>query len=169
MRINCVRELKNQFGPNFIGGVEGTEFAVRNYRDYVADASITKKRVYLELLRSADICVSTAGLRQSNPWKFAEYLAMAKAIVSEPLAHRVPGPLRPGTHYLEFRSPEECVQKAVFLYENPEQRYAMMQQNHHYYQAFLRPDVLVWNTFRTTLGEQLPSLCEEQMALVSRD
>ena len=109
MRVNCVKVLKKEFGKRFIGGLERDAFALA----YAPDCVLQNRRdywkgSYLKLLANADIGVTTTGLAGSTGWKFAEYVAGAKAIVSEPLGHRLPGDFAVGRNYLPFTTPEEC-------------------------------------------------------------
>lgn len=150
-RANCVRKLRKGFGARFIGGLEPTDYARKHFADCVVDARLTRKKTYLEAAKRASICISTIGLLQSNPWKLGEYAALAKAIVSEPLAHAVPGDFGPNRNYLEFRNPDECVEQATRLATDSQLRYEMMLQNYAYYHAFLRPDMLIWNTLQTLI------------------
>ena len=153
MRAACVRLLRKEFGSTFQGGIEPTEYARRNFSDYLAtDPQATRKRNYLQTLRQAEICIATVGLQESNGWKLAEYVAGAKAIVSEPLRFNVPGGFAQEQNYLEFNSPEECVAKVSELVQDPVKRYRMMLCNHGYYHTHLRPDMLIWNTLQIALG-----------------
>lgn len=153
MRAACVRRLRQEFGSLFQGGIEPTEYARHHFSDCLAtDPQATRKRNYLHMLRQAEICIATVGLQESNGWKLAEYVAGAKAIVSEPLRFSVPGAFAREENYLEFNSPEECVARVAELVQDPAKRYQMMLRNHGYYHTHLRPDMLIWNTLQTALG-----------------
>lgn len=153
LRVGCIRRLRESFGKRFIGGLEPTDYARQNFPDCVLEGHLTRKANYLRVVRGADVCISTVGLLQSNPWKLGEYVALAKAIVSQPLAHEVPGDFLSGRNYLEFHTENECVAAVQALLDDPRKRYTMMANNYAYYQAFLRPDMLVWNTLQTALVE----------------
>jgi hypothetical protein len=148
MRADCIRGLRREFGRRFVGGLEGTDYARKHFSDCVIDRNLTRKTAYLGTVRDADICISTLGLLQSNPWKLAEYVAMSRAIVSERLAYAVPGDFTAGQNYLEFTTPDQCVAQAAKLACDPQKRYEMMLRNYAYYHAFLRPDMLIWNTLQ---------------------
>ena len=77
---------------------------------------------------------------------------MSRSIVAEPLNYEAPGNLKSGTNYLEFRSPDECVEKVSQLFSDKELRYHMMAQNLKYYHSYLRPDSLVLNTILAALS-----------------
>lgn len=91
------------------------------------------------------------GLRKSTGWKLAEYVANAKAVVSEKLYYQPTGDFENGKNYLEFNSAAECVNKVAELFNDSEKRYQMKRANYRYYQEYLRPDILVWNTIQTVL------------------
>jgi hypothetical protein len=97
--------------------------------------------------------VATTGLHGSTGWKLAEYVAFAKAIVSERLVYEVPGAFAPGRNYIEFTSPEECLNGAVRLIEDGALRQQLMQNNAAYYRDYLRPDALVRNALQTALEQ----------------
>lgn len=148
-RAACIRALRTEFGPRFVGGFAPHEYARRTYPDCVVDGGVTNKGSYLQLMKGADICIATEGLAGSNGWRLGEYVAASRAIVSEPLRYEVPGGFQAGQNYLEMNSPEEGVARVAGLAADPDRRLRMMQQNHRYYKGFLRPDALVWNSLVT--------------------
>jgi hypothetical protein len=153
MRAECIRALRKELGARFLGGFNHNEYATRHYKDcLVSDAAITDKKTYIRTMKSHPICIATTGLHGSIGWKFAEYVACARAILSERLAYEVPGELAAGRNYLEFASPAECVEQALRLVADRELRNAMMAANSGYYRAHLRPDVLVLNSLMTALS-----------------
>lgn len=156
MRVGCIRLLRRELGTAFYGGVAHTAYARRHYSDVLLDnAGDGSQARYLRLLRDFPIAVATQGLYGSTGWKFGEYIACAKAVLSERLNHEAPGALRDGHNYLSFSSPEECVSQALRLIANDELRRSMMGANYTYYQRHLRPDVLVGNTLRLALARSM--------------
>jgi hypothetical protein len=109
------------------------------------------KKTYLSLMHGSSICIATTGLEGSVGWKLGEYVAAAKAIVSEPLRSVQPGDFRPGRNYLEFRTPEQCVDAVQRLVDDPAHRLDMMRKNAAYYAAYVRPDALVWNALNNAV------------------
>jgi len=153
-RARCIALLRREFGDRFYGGLIHSEFARRNYPDaLLPDNSQTESRPYFDLLKRHPICLATTGLHGSIGWKFAEYVAFARAIVSEKLNFEVPGRLAPGVNYLEFQSPEDCVTQASRLFSDRQLRNSLMDANARYYQSHLRPDMLVLNTILAALSE----------------
>jgi hypothetical protein len=149
MRAGCIRALRKEFGPGVLAGLAPTPDAVRDYADCIVDDSrITRKRSYLEVMQQSDVCIATAGLAGSNGWRLGEYIASSRAIVSEALRSEVPGGFVRDRNYSEFDDPGGCVESTVALVEDRGRRGAMMQANHDYYRAHLRPDVLVLHSLR---------------------
>lgn len=152
MRADCIRQLRDTFGKYFTGGLLPTPHAMANYADcVVGQDGLTTKRNYLQLVKQHSICVATTGLHGSIGWKFGEYVALSRAIVSEPLCYQVPGNFKAGQNYLEFTSAAHCVEQIGRLMDSSQQRAALMQANHQYYQMALQPDQLVWNCLQQVL------------------
>jgi hypothetical protein len=159
-RAKCIRILRRELGPRFFGGFNHNPYTIKAYREFlVQDNEVTRKRNYIRLLKSFPICIATTGLHGSIGWKFAEYVALAKAVVSERLNYQVPGDLQAGRNYLEFASPEQCAEQAVRLMEDREQRARLMFNNAVYYRSYQRPDSLVLNSLLKVLSmsHALPS------------
>lgn len=152
IRAACIRRLRRELGPRFHGGFEHNRYTRRAYPDLLLDdPADTRKHNYLRLLARFPIGVATTGLHDSIGWKFAEYVAFAKAIVTEPLRYEVPGNLRAGRHYLEFETPDDCVDRCLALLGDAAMRAEMMTSNAAYYQHYVRPDMLVMNALLTAL------------------
>lgn len=155
MRASCIRVLRKELGARFLGGFIHSPYARRAHADVlVQDNGLTRKRRYVRLLKSFPICIATTGLHGSIGGKFAEYVALSKAIVSERLNYAVPGDLQAGHHYLEFGSAEECAAQSMRLVEDRDARARLMFNNARYYQSHLRPDALVLNSLLTALSER---------------
>lgn len=144
MRAQCMRGLREQFGELVTCGFRNSDFSRSAFPDLVVtDTTITSKYNYLQLVRAHPICICSSGLHRSVGWKFAEYLSMSRAIVSERLHMRLPGPMAAGVNYIEFADAEQCVAAVAELVHDKDRRAAMMQANHDYYLNWLRPDALV--------------------------
>ena len=149
-RSACIRQLRAALGDRFHGGAQRSAFARRYAPDtLLPDAQVSSKRRYLETVRDHPICVATMGLHGSNGCKLAEYVALSRAIVSEPLRYLVPGPFAPDSHYLPFESPEECVRQVMLLVERPTLRAQLMRNNWDYYNAWSRPVALATRVIET--------------------
>ncbi len=152
-RASYIRALKKEFGKDFYGGFSKTRYTLENYKDcIVPDDHLTSKSKYLELLKNFSICVATTGLHNSIGAKFGEYFAMSKAIVSEKLIYSLPGNLKAGKHYLEFKTPLECVEQVTILHQDDNKKYEMMIDNAKYYYMYLKPDILVYQSILKALA-----------------
>jgi len=152
MRAACIRALRNSLGPDVLAGFLHNRITTERYADLlVPDPEVTRKGRYVEALRAHPIGVATTGLHGSIGWKFGEYVAFSRAIVSEPLQYEVPGGLAAGRNYVEFTTPEACVEQARRLLTDHELRRHLMIENARYYHAHLRPDALVMNSLLTAL------------------
>jgi hypothetical protein len=157
LRAGCMRALREEFGALATCGFRATPFALRAHADLVVnDARLTRKRNYLALVREHAICIASSGLHRSIGWKFAEYLAMSRAIVSERLHMRLPGAFTAGTHYLEFADAASCVAAVRRLIDDAGARARMMQANLDYYRAHGRPDAMVAASLQTALARSEP-------------
>ena len=157
MRIEIIRILRKKFGKAFSGGIQYSLLARSLCPDLILPPNKTNKSAYLKKLHDSDICIGSMGLHESIGWKTGEYVAASKAIVNEKLRYSVPGNFAEGKNYLSFESAEECIQAIERLMSDPELLEAMKANNHAYYNAFLKPDVLVRNTLRAVdslIGEE---------------
>ena len=150
-RVKCIRRLRHELGERFVGGLAPTPFALREFPGDIAE-NPAWCRDYIHFQREFPIGVATTGIHGSIGFKFAEYIAQAKAVISEPLQFQPTGDLATPKNYLEFTSPDECVEAAVRLLENRELRISMIMDNYRYYHAFLRPDTLILNSLAVALG-----------------
>ncbi len=145
-RITIIRTLRERYGDAFIGGLRDMEIARTQAPELIVPAKYTERSRYLKLLHTCDICIGTMGLFESIGGKTAEYVAAAKAIVNERLHYTVTGDFREGVNYLSFETAQQCLDAVEALVRDPQKRLAMQQANERYYQAYLRPDVLVKRT-----------------------
>lgn len=151
-RAACVRVLRKELGNDFYGGFVYSGFAKEKYSDVLIDNPVnTIKRNYLKILEKYPICVATTGLHGSIGWKFAEYVAFSKAILTEKLQYEVPGEFFPNKNYLVFNSPEDCVEKAFKLMNDHEFRTRMMMRNFEYYRRYVMPDMLILNALSVAM------------------
>ncbi len=152
MRTECIRRLRTRFGKYFTGGLIPDKFSTDNYPDLVlTDPGIGYFGNYINLLKEFPICITTTGLHKSIGWKFAEYISFSRAIVSEKLNYYVPG-LIVDQNYIEFETPENCIEASQRLMDDSELRSRMMQNNFSFYEKWLRPDVIVWNAISPYLN-----------------
>lgn len=148
MRAKCIRLCRTEFGSRFTGGVALSDYAIQEYPDLVLEKSgVAKKHEYLKHMKNSDILVATAGLHQSTGWKFAEYIAASKAIVSEPLYYESVGDLTDGKNYLSFTDEFQCCERITELFDE-QRRYSMMCANKDYYDSYMSVEKIAAQTLQ---------------------
>lgn len=145
-RIDCIKACRKEFGKSFAGGLQEDSFSRLHAKDLILPTSLTKKESYLNTIKEHNICIATTGLHDSIGWKFGEYVAASRAIVSEPLKYELPGNFNDRKNYFAYANVDELLMNIQKLLKSKETLFAMMSSNFHYYNNFLRPDNLVLNT-----------------------
>ena len=138
-RVELSRLLRKRFGNSFLGGIVPTDFA-RRYCPNDLSNEPTRRPKYVARSKAAMIGIYTRGLHHSLAFKLGEYLASSKCIVTEPLRNELPSPLVRGENYLEFSTPQECMQRCEQLLDDPDLANQMRRNNWEYYQREVRPD-----------------------------
>lgn len=151
-RATVISVLRKELGQQFYGGFAQNRYTEEHYKALLlSDKLASTKREYINTLGKYPICIATTGLYNSIGWKFGEYVAFSKAIVSEKLFYEVPGDFAAGKNYAEFATAEQCVEQTVMLFEDDAARHEMMENNYLYYQEYLAPDKLVWRTLERAI------------------
>jgi hypothetical protein len=145
-RIDWIEACQKEFGRYFVGGLIKDDFSMQRSKELVMPFSLTKREVFLNAIREHNICIATTGLHDSLGWRFGEYVAASRAIISEPLRSELPGKFENEKNYLIFNNEEELLNKIHFLRTNKDALFEMMNNNFQYYSNYLRPDRLVLNT-----------------------
>lgn len=149
MCIEAIRKCREKFGEQFFGGIQVDEYSINNCpKELLMPNTITNREHYLRLMHSSNICIATTGLYDSIGWKFGEYVAASRAIVSEPLNYMLPGTFIEGDNYLTFTNPDELIEKISILLQDTDRLKRMMEYNKEYYNQCLRPDKLVLNSLK---------------------
>ena len=121
-------------------------FSIQHAKDLLLPFPLTKKENFLKIMRECNICIATTGLHNSIGWKFGEYIAASRAIVSEPLRYQLPGDFNKGENFLEFTNDSELVNCIRILQEDKEKVFDMMKSNFMYYNNYVQPDKMILNT-----------------------
>ena len=148
-RIMCLDACKQEFGKRFTGGLWSDYFSERDYKSYTLPISQTNKATFIKRVKEHSICIATTGLYNSIGWKMGEYVAAARAIVTEPLNFEVPGPFEKNKNYLEFTNKEELLESIERYLTDKDLLRQTMKNNYHYYNNYLKPDILVLNSLLT--------------------
>ncbi len=146
-RAALIRLGQRELGPQFVGGLVPTAYAVKRYPDCVLYSPETENRLaYLQTMRESAVGIATSGLHGCAGGKLTEYMAASRAVVAERLQIAMPGDFGSPANYLAASTPEECAAEAYGLLRDPTRTLEMMHRNWEYYRRFLRPSALVLRT-----------------------
>ena len=148
-RVRYLDVCKKMYGERFTGGLWRDDFSAKYYSQYALPFNQTSKSTFIKRVKEHTICIATTGLYNSIGWKMGEYVAASRAIVSEPLLFQVPGNFKKDQNYFEFDSEEKLLQQIDLLLNNKDLLVQTMKNNYHYYNNYLKPDILVLNTLVT--------------------
>ncbi|MBR9846118.1 MAG: hypothetical protein GYB35_08430 [Algicola sp.] len=150
-RMTFVRACKAEFGDQFTGGIQIDDYSKRIAKDILVPFKITKKQNFLNAIKDHNICIATTGLHNSTGWKFAEYTAASRAIISEPLHYELPGGFKKDTNYLSFTNTTELISNIQSLLSDTNKMQDMMVENYRYYNNYVNSEKMVMNTLLKTL------------------
>lgn len=145
-RIAIVRVLKETFGNQFEGGITRDAFSEKLVPDLLLPSDNSNKFNYLKKIKGNYVCISSVGLHQSIGWKFGEYVASSRAILTDSLQYDLPGNFKENTNYLVYNNSNELIDNAKNLIENPNLIHEIEKNNFEYYNHFVRPDKMISNT-----------------------
>lgn len=152
-RIEYIKELKNHFGDRIITGVSNDEFSRKVCSELIVDDDLTRRDNYIRMIKENYVCLTSEGLHHSIGWKFAEYVAAGKAIVTEPLYYKVPYGFSENNNYLVYNDVSSCIEKCEYLLNNVDKIHDIESANREYYVNHLRPDMLVLDTLKIALPD----------------
>lgn len=150
-RIKCIEACRRAFSGHFVGGLAATAYAERVAPHLIAPKTITQKQSCIALIRRSPSCVATTGLHLSTGWRFGEYVAASRAIVSERVYDTLPGEFGAPSNYLEFSTVEQLLDAIHVLVADRALMKAMMWNNYSYYRSYGRPDAVVLNALLQAL------------------
>lgn len=156
-RVEVVQVVRRELGERATVGIQADAFSSRFApKSLLLPAKNSDKHSYLQKMKQHSICIATTGLHGSTGWRFAEYVAASRAVISEPLVYEAGPGMTRGMNYLEFTNAESLLTAIDGLLRDATSMEEMMAQNHEYYLQRLRPDELVWRTLMVALGEMSP-------------
>ncbi|MFI8417639.1 hypothetical protein ACQKDS_16195 [Serratia sp. NPDC078593] len=145
-RLMTLDTLAEHYGSQATIGLGDTALTRRLGKKYVLDSATTSRKNFIQKIKSHDICIASTGLHGSIGWRFGEYVAASRAIVSETLNYIIPGDFSIGKNYLNYHDRQSLIASVDALIKDDEYRHAIMQNNYDYYQDFLRPDRMMLRT-----------------------
>lgn len=148
-RMDCIKACRKEFGKNFVGGLQQDSFSILKAKDLILPNALTKRVSFLKTVKESNICIATSGLHNSIGWKFGEYVAASRAIISEPLEYELPGKFDLDKNYFAYNNEQELLTKTAELLKNRDTLFEMMNSNFQYYNNYMRPDILILNTLLT--------------------
>jgi len=157
IRANTIRALKKHFGEQFVGGVRRSAFTKKYYPDCIFPENLDMEE-HINLSKKYLICVNTSGLHDSTGWKFPEYLAASRCIISEPLKFELPFPIEKQKHYLPFTTPDECVEACRRILNDSKLAFSMRKDNYTYYENNVKPSMIIFRSLETALSKRLSLL-----------
>lgn len=149
LRISIVTALRKEFGKHALCGLLMEPYALKQAPSLVASMRLTHKPNYIREMKKASVCVSSLGLHDSNGWKFGEYMAAGRAIVTERPVYEVPY-ASSGSNYLVYDDVDGCIQGIEALLADRNLRLEMQGCNRDYYFKHLRPDKLILDTISSS-------------------
>lgn len=139
-RIELMRILKERYKDKIICGMSDNSFSREKCPDLILPNSLTYKSNYLKAMQACQICIATTGLHDSIGWKFAEYVAASRCVVTEPLFYEVPGNFKEGQNYITFDSIDNCLNIIDDLLQSPHNILAIQKNNYNYFSKEGAPD-----------------------------
>jgi hypothetical protein len=145
-RIQYVRACKAEFGRQFTGGIQTSEYAKNIAPDVLIPKEITRKQNFLNAIKQHNICIASTGLHDSTGSKFGEYTAASRAIITEPLNYELPGDFKEKQNYLAFNNADELISNIYHLVNNPDKMQQMMFDNFAYYNRYVNSEKMILNS-----------------------
>jgi hypothetical protein len=145
-RVRYIKACKKEFGKQFTGGLQKDSFSIKYSSDLIMPSFLTNRGAFLKAIKESNICIATGGLHDSIGWKFGEYVAASRAIISEPLKYNLSGNFENTKNYLTFKTEDELISQTHILLDNRNLLSEMMNNNYKYYNDYMRPDKLILNT-----------------------
>ena len=135
---HIVRALKSNFPTKFVGGITPTPYSEKICPELHTTLSPTPKN-YISLLAQSKIVIAEEGLHGTHGAKLGEYFAAGRCILSEPSFYTLPHQPRDGVDYLEFTTPEKCVELVNDLLANPSKIDELISNARNLYKEKLNP------------------------------
>ena len=99
---------------------------------------------YIQKTQQSFVVFNTPAVLDCHSWKFGEYLALGKAILSTPLKRELPAPLEHGRHiHFVGETIEEMREGIEFLRTRPVYRRSLEREARHYFEEYLTPEGVI--------------------------
>ncbi len=147
-RIKYIEELKSHFGDKIIAGISRDSFSQKKCPHLLVDDSVSDKLNYIKMIKKNFVCIASEGLHRSIGWKFGEYVAAGKAILTEKPAYVIPGGFEEDKNYIVYDSIGSLISKGEALLKDVGRIHLMESENRKYYGEHLSPDKLILDTLK---------------------
>jgi hypothetical protein len=151
-RISIIETCKREFSNYFIGGLEHSAFSKKMAAGLVAPRKYTARKNYLSMVNDSSIAIATTGLHGSIGWKMAEYVALGKAIISEPLNFELPGNFSNKDNFLEFTDTQSLCEQIEKLLSSPSQTKQIQENNFIYGKKYMQPAQQIYSSLVLALN-----------------
>ncbi|MFT3793509.1 hypothetical protein [Flavobacterium sp.] len=143
-RANFIRACQKILGPNFEGGfAPRTRNDVPGYEDLTLSGRIGESE-YFDKLRDSMAVFNTPAVLQCHGWKLGEFMALNKAIISTPLARKLPKNLVDGEDFLLTDGTQSDMEHKIrLLLDNPELKVKLERASIAYYNDFVAPEKVI--------------------------
>lgn len=148
-RIAYIKALREHFGDRIISGISRDAFSEKVCPELIVPNEMTERSRYIETIKKNYICITSEGLHHSIGWKFAEYVAAGKAIISEPLYYEVPYGFEENKNYLVYSDTDSLIDKCELLLNDISEVHRMEENNRKYYSEHVRADMLIKDSLLT--------------------
>lgn len=115
---------------------------LEKYRDIITFERVSLNQ-YIKKTRQSTFVFSTPSVNGCHGWKFGEYLAMGKAIISTTIMHEMPGSFETGKHFIMANSEKEIMEAVDLLLYNKELRHELKKNATKYYKENIAPEAVV--------------------------
>lgn len=136
-RAQLIRNLRKEFGNQFIGGMFFKGQIAPDYLDCVTSVDPNPVN-YRKFVQKASVVISTNGFGDSIPWKLTEYFQWGCCTVSQKNKHAFSVPI-PDNTLEEFQTVEECVHICKRLLADKNKRSLMKKNSIEYYNRHIQP------------------------------
>jgi hypothetical protein len=141
-RVEMVRVLRRRLGTRCVGGLSRTPYTEKNFPELLSNLTISaksKRPEFIRLCRQFLVRVNIKALFDATPYSLGETLAANNCLVSESIRNDFAAPLQAGTHYLEFTTPDERVDRCQELLDSDGKAARLREAAHAYYRKAVFP------------------------------
>lgn len=153
-RLEYVKTLRETYGEKAVAGFSEDALSQKLCPEFVISGELTRRRKYLNEIKKNYVCITSEGLHKSIGWKFAEYIAAGKAVVTEPLAYETVGDIENRKNYFVYNNSQKLIETCDMLLNDIDLIHEAENANSDYYIKHLRPDMIILDSLKTVLYDK---------------